>query len=573
MSEIKATLEDGTTITAEQIEAAKVKSETFSKKPKGGRGTQRNLIEHMFTKDARAILSHKSSLLREEILNYIATCMFEAKGKDSLRWFERFVNNYLDYAQEHPESKPATHLANALFSSDIFQRISEYIDNSEKHDTEFKEYQIRSTLYDRQQEVFDNDIDDRILIINSRRSGKTELMGRLIVKGLLKDDAHVVYLNRTSSAAIRQIRGPLKTALEKISLQCIKGSVESQELHFENGGQLLILGNNNAADIDKLRGERISMCIMDECGHQRNVKQLMREVIGPALKDYGSESKLYLVGTPPRIPHTYVEELWNNPYVKRYHWTFMDNPFIPERDTVIQKVCEEEGVTPDSAFIRREYFGEMNAFDEDAKLIKNFTYNKDIALPNTFDYAWVGLDFGYEDRAAIISVVASKKEQRAWVVDSWSENHRGTTEIANEVKRQVESLKENYNLAREPWVICDTNERSAVSDLYITHKINNIFTAYKYDLNYALDQLNELFSTGKIIIKNDPSGRVLEDIDSTVWARDKETDKILHEIDDEVWHPNALMSLLYVSRQFCLDVLGRVDDNKSAKLIEEIVRN
>lgn len=572
MSEIKATLEDGTTITAEQIEAAKVKSETFAKKPKG-RGTQKNLIEHMFTKDARAILSHKSSLLREELLNYISVCMFEAKGKDSLRWFERFVNNYLDYAQEHPDSKPAAHLANALFSNDIFQRITEYIDNAEKHDTEFKEYQIRSTLYDKQQEVFDNDIDDRILIINSRRSGKTELMGRLIVKGLLKDDAHVVYLNRTSSAAIRQIRGPLRTALEKIGLQCVKGSVENQELHFENGGQLLILGNNNAADIDKLRGERISMCIMDECGHQRNVKQLMREVIGPALKDYGSESKLYLVGTPPRIPHTYVEELWNNPYVKKYHWTFMDNPFIPERDTVVQKVCEEEGVTPDSAFIRREYFGEMNAFDEDAKLIKNFTYNKDIALPNTFDYAWVGLDFGYEDRAAIVSVVASKKEQRAWIVNSWSENHRGTTEIANEVKRQVNYLKENYNLAREPWVICDTNERSAVSDLYITHKINNIFTAYKYDLNFALDQLNELFSTGKIIIKNDPSGRVLEDIDSTVWARDKETDKILHEIDDEVWHPNALMSLLYVSRQFCLDVLGRVDDNKSAKLIEEIVRD
>lgn len=538
-----------------------------------GKGVRspRQSMEIMFTNDAKAILAGTNSLLREELLNYVANCMFQAKGKDALRWFEMFVNNYLDYAKDHPDSKPADRLAEALFSNNIFDRITQYIDNAEKHDNEFKIYQIRSTLYDRQQEVFDDNISDRVLIINSRRSGKTELMGRLIVKGLLSDDAHVVYLNRTSSAAIRQIRGPLKTALEKIGLQCIKGSVENQEMYFENGSQLLILGNNNAADIDKLRGERISMCIMDECGHQRNVKQLMREVIGPALKDYGSEARMYLVGTPPRIPHTYVEELWNNPTVKKYHWTFMDNPFIPERDTVVQKVCEEEGVEPTSAFIRREYFGEMNAFDEDAKLIKKYTFNKDAALPNTFDYAYVGVDWGYEDKAAVISILANRKEQRAWIVDSWSESHRGIVEISNEIVRQVNNLKENYNLAREPWVVCDNNEKSAVADLYSTYHLKNVFCAYKYEKNYALDQLNELFSTGKIIIKADPSGRVMEDIDSTIWARDKETDKILHELDDEAWHCNALMAILYASRQFCYDVLGWIESNDTATRINNIL--
>lgn len=566
--EFKVELDDGTEITTEQLSEAKDKAQEF-KKVKGQ--TQVSKLERMFTKNAKDLLSGSNNLLREEILNYLAVSMFESNTKDGLRWFEKFVHNYLNFAQLNPNSKPAQMLANSLFGSDVFQRIADHLDNAEKHDTSFKEYQIRSTLYDKQQAVFDNNVDDRILIINSRRSGKTELMGRLIVKGLLRDDAHVVYLNRTSSAAIRQIRGPLKTALEKIGLQCIKGSVENQEMHFENGGQLLVLGNNNAADIDKLRGERISMCIMDECGHQRNVKQLMREVIGPALKDYGSEARLYMVGTPPRTPHTYVEELWNNPAIKKYSWTFMDNPFIPERDTVIQKVCEEEGVEPDSAFIRREYLGDMNAFDEDAKLIKKYTFNKDAILPNTLDYAYVGVDFGFEDRAAVISIVASKKEQRAWIVDSWSESHRGIVEISEEVRRQVENLKNNYNLARVPWVITDTNEKSATYDLYNTYKIPNVFTAYKYDKDYALDQLNEFFATGKFIIKNDPSNRVQEDIDSTIWERDKETDKILHTIDDDVWHPNALFAILYASRQFAVDVLGLVDNNKQAKNIADII--
>lgn len=122
---------------------------------------------------------------------------------------------------------------------------------------------------------------------------KQELMVRLIVKGLLLEDAHCVYINRNvAAAAIRQIRGPLNTALNKIGLKCVKGSVEGQEMHFENGSQLLILGNNNAADIDKLRGRRISLCIIDECAHQRNVKQIIREVISPALKDYGKDAKM-----------------------------------------------------------------------------------------------------------------------------------------------------------------------------------------------------------------------------------------------------------------------------------------
>ena len=160
----------------------------------------------------------------------------------------------------------------------------------------------------------------RCLLADYTVTHNTELLGRLIVKGLLKPDAHVVYINRTSSAAKRQIRGPLQTALDKINLKCIKGSVDNQEMHFENGSQLLIIGQNNSADTDKLRGERISLCLCDECGHTRNIRELIREVISPALRDY-ADSQLVMVGTPPRIPHTYIEELWNNPDVsyKKYH--------------------------------------------------------------------------------------------------------------------------------------------------------------------------------------------------------------------------------------------------------------
>lgn len=514
----------------------------------------------------------RNKYIRPELMEYIRQAL-KATNKTGKEWIYRYVDKVMKTAMEDPESKSGMLFSNFIFDKENFlEHLDSLLDTEKNNDINYKKYLIRQTLYDKQQEVFDNEINKRIMIINSRRSGKTELMGRLLAKALLLEDAHCVYINRNSSAAIRQIRKPLQTALDSIGLKCVKGSVESQEMHFENGSQLLIIGNNNSADIDRMRGERISCCICDEVSFMRNMRQLIREVIGPALKDYGKQSLLCMVSTPPRNKGTYVEEIWNNAEErgwKLYHWTYLDNPFIPDRETVIDEVCKEQGCSPDSAFIRREYFGEMGAYDEDAKWIKKYSYNEYEKIPNTFDFAYVGVDWGYEDKAAVVSIVANKSSGRAYIVDSWSDSHNGVSEVSNEVKRQVEYLKENFNLAREPMVIADNNEKGAVWDLYSTYHIKNVYTAYKYDLDYALDQMQELMATNKIMIVKDPSGRVREDCDNTLWKRDEETDKIIHEIDDDCWHPNAMMAVLYASRQFCTDVLGWIDKNKIAKSILE----
>lgn len=524
----------------------------------------------LFENPTRALYQNKH--LDDAVADVIINEMFSITKEGDKSWIEEYAHNYLQEAKNDPKSNAANKIASALFNDNFVNQLQEYLSRQAEKDLDFYKYQIRTQLYDKQQNVFDDEIDKKHLIINSRRSGKTFLMGRLLAKNLLLQDAHCVYINRNSSAAIRQIKQPLEDAIHKIGLKCIKGSVENQEMYFENGSQLLIIGNNNASDVDKLRGERISCCIMDECGHQRNTRQLMREVIDPALKDYGKEARLYMVGTPPRNKGTYVEDVWNHAIErgwKLWHWTFMDNPAIPDRESVIEEVCKENGCDKDSAFIRREYFGEMNAYDSDALWIKKYVYNKDERIPNTPLLAYVGVDWGYEDKAAVVSIVASKQAQRGWIVNSWSESQNGIVEISNEIKRQVEYLKNNYNLEKEPMIICDNNEKGAVWDLFNTYKLRNVFTAYKYDLDYAEDQLNELFGTNKFMIVNDPSNRVLEDIENSMWKRDEESDRILHELDDEIWHPNALMAILYISRQFCFDVLGWFDHNKKARDIVE----
>ena len=90
----------------------------------------------------------------------------------------------------------------------------------------------------------------------------------------------------------------------------------------------------------------------------------------------------------------------------------------------------------------------------------------------------------------------------------------------------------------------------------------------------ALDQLNDFFSSNKITISDKlKEGRLTEDLTNTLWERDEETDKILHNIDDDTWHPNALMAALYVSRCYANEVLNLVDNNKMAKSIVEDVKN
>ena len=564
--------------TAGKATAASVLSRALKPEKKASSDAANQAIKKSLQANPTKIRTDRNKYITPELMEYIRN-QLNTPDKKGKPWIYQYVDKVFKTAMEDPEGKSGQLFTQFIFNKeDFLAHLDALVDKEKDSDTSYKKYLIRQTLYDKQQTVFDNDIDNKILIINSRRSGKTELMGRLITKGLLLPDAHCVYINRNSSAAIRQIRNPLQTALDKIGLKCVKGSVDAQEMHFENGSQLLILGNNNSADIDKLRGERISMCIMDECGHQRNVRQLIREVIGPALKDYGKQSLLCLVGTPPRIPHTYVEEIWNNAMErgwKLYHWTFEDNPFIPDRSKVIEDVCKEQGCTPDSAFIQREYYGRLNVYDDDAKVIKKWSFvtqDQLRQLGNVVDYAYVGVDFGFEDKPAVLSFIC--KNNRMYVVDEWSENHHGVVDISNEIKRQYENLKENYSVAHNIKVICDNNVKEAVWDLYSVYKIPNVFTAYKSDKDLALDQLNDFFSSNKIAISDKmKDGRLTEDLTNTLWERDEETDKILHNIDDDTWHPNALMATLYVSRCYANEVLNLVDNNKMAKNIVEAVKN
>ena len=513
-----------------------------------------------------AITQGRTKRITPEVQEIIRDKLLGAE-KNGHSYITNFIDNFMNEAKKDPNSQAARLLASAIFDPKLLDTLDETLNKQMNRDYGFALYQIRKTLYDKQQEVFDNDTDKIILAICSRRSGKTELMGRLLVKRLLKPDQHVVYINRSFDAAVRQIQKPFDTALQAVgdSLKITSGSIGGGLVQFDNGSWLLIVGNNNASDVNKIRGEKVALVIIDEFGHMRHLKELVQEVLQPATIDY-ADSQMVFVGTPPRTKVSFAHELWNNNgNVKRYHWTFMDNPFIPNKDQVIPQVCAMYGVTPDSMFIRREYFGDVNAYDDEAIYIKKY-FKQEPPKDKLYHYAYVGIDWGYEDKAAVVAMIADKNDKKMYIVKDWSEAKKGITEISSKVQEMVKYLKENYKLDREPQVICDTNEKSAAQDLYTTYHIPNVTLAYKYDKNYALDQLSDWFAASTVVI-SDNAKATIEDAENMIWKRDEDTDAILHELDEDAYHGNAIMAVLYCSRQFAYDVMGLIAENKPAKEI------
>ena len=228
-------------------------------------------------------------------------------------------------AKKDPNSQPARMLGNVIFNEKLLSTLDEALNKQMNRDLGFAIYQIRKTLYDKQQDVFDNDTDKIIQCICSRRAGKTELMGRLIIKRLLKPNQHVVYINRSFEAAQRQITKPFETAINSVgdALKITTGTIAGGLVKFDNGSWLLIIGNNNSADVNKIRGESVSLCIIDEHCHMRPIRELIQDVIQPAMMDF-ADSQMILIGTPPRQKQGFATELWNNPEVKHYHWTFIN---------------------------------------------------------------------------------------------------------------------------------------------------------------------------------------------------------------------------------------------------------
>lgn len=512
-----------------------------------------------------AITEGRSKTITPEIQGYIAQQLTEVNPESGKTYIFEYIDKFLSDAKKDTSSNAGRMLASAIFDSDLFKTLDKRVEEEQNKNIDFQLYRVRLTLYDRQQELFDNNFDRIIMAMCGRRSGKSEANQRIILKHALKNkDAICIYINRNFDNAISQGYDTMVKLLDSLCITYV-GSRGNGVITLFNETEIYYRGANNTVDVDKFRGvSKMACAIIDEAGHLKGLRYLLTEILQPATIDIAT-SQIILTGTPPRTKN-FCYHLWHNQdaSLKRYNWNFKQNPFIPNKDEVIPEVAKLNGVAEGSAFIRREYLGDMDALDDDAKVFKN--YKKSTTLPDnnkTYDRLMFGVDWGYEDDAAIVATLCDKTNKVLYELESWHAPHKAISEIAEQLRKMVDKYIQMYTTSKPYMVITDTNDKNAANDLAITYKFKNVSLAYKYNKSQALKQLGQYMTLGNVVIK---ANEYLDDeADNMIWKRDPETDTIIEELDEDAYHANGMMALLYISRQFSYEVMGLTDTNKDAK--------
>ena len=470
-------------------------------------------------------------------------------------YYQTFLNNYLKQALKDPNGRPATTIASMIFTPDILTALDASHEREMANDINFALYKLNEDYFQEQRDVLvEINHSKKILVCCSRRAGKSYFCAGAIVKSALKNPgSRIIYINLTFKNAVKQVWDNVIKASEDTGLQIDKSSKNDGEIEWVNGSSLRIKGNSNNAEADTLRGEsKVSLVIIDEAFHQKNMEYAINEVIMPFLADLGDKATILCTGTPPRIPHTYMEKLWSNDKTWRhYHWTAENNPHIPNFEKFIEEVCKAKGLTKDAPFIQREYYGVIGAYDTEAMVFKNYQTYTELPTSFTANRIAIGCDWGFSDYNSIITVAYNTQSGEAYVIEEKKFNKATVSEIITEVKRSYEAAKNRFGID-DIQILCDTNEQSITYELYANQHLP-AYNAYKYDKASAIAQLSDWLRSGKIKV-NANDIYLKDEFERTLYKRDEDDDSILPEIDDDIFHPDAIMALLYASRTIAFDM-------------------
>ena len=525
--------------------ATQFTSETASKAAKKGHSPK--------SEAKRTETRNTNRLIKGELYNTIRNILLSCNGNTEDPYYKQYLEKFTKIALEKPTSAAGLMVAEQLFKDGVIDALDEQTDKALAKDTAFYQYRLQQRLFNEQKNVFNDYISKKIAVMCSRRAGKTEGNSDFILKIAAIPNSPILYINLTFENAINQMFDLILKEAERVELNISKSSKNSGFIQFSNGSSILLKGNKDRSEADKLQGGKYRLVIIDEAQSQCNMTYMIETIIEPMLTDF-EDSVLILTGTPPRRKGTYFEKVWNNPEWTKYHWTMRENPFIKNVEQKIQEVCAEKGVTPDSAFIKREYLGEI-AYDTEAQVFKNYkVYTGPIPLDFIPTHIYAGVDFGFADYNGVVTLAANVDQKRAYVIFERKFNKATVSQIIDVVREGFEDGK-RFLIERNPnadlsncAIYTDTNEKSITYELSQTYGLP-AYCAYKYDRALAFETLAEWCRVGRIL--NIENGEVASEFEQTLYKRD-ELDNITSELDDG-FHPDITMALLYASRQFFFD--------------------
>ena len=495
-------------------------------------------------------------LVKDVIYNHLKDSLLQQDAKGT-EYYSKFLDKCLTEAMKDPNSRIGQTVLNLIVKENAIEELDKIAENERNKDIDFLHYKLLKDLFKEQRDLLMDDNQYRKqIVVCSRRAGKTYSNARRLVWNCIVPNSPALYINLNFTNAINQMWEMVQQVIAEIGLAVKEQSKSEGYVRFTNGSSITFRGNNNKGEADKSRGYSYRLVVIDEIGHQVNMRYLMDEVLRPCMADY-ADSVLVCTGTPPRVPHTWCETAWNDKTFKQYHWTMFENPHMPNPEVFIEDECKSKGITKENSFIQREYYGVIGSYDTEAQVFKGRKTFLVPTEPSGLNYTniCIGVDFGFSDYNAVVTLAYNKNTRQAWVLKESKFNHADISTIVNMISEHDEfakSLLIKKGLNPEVDIFCDNNEKSIIAELKRQYNLH-AYPAWKHDKSMAIEQLAEELRTGRMVIP--AKGALDDEMDSILYKRDDATDAIIPELDEELGvHPDIMMALLYASRQYFHDI-------------------
>lgn len=404
---------------------------------------------------------------------------------------------------------------------------------------EFLARQSRPSIYDglfAEQTAVLNDPAKRIVVDAGRRSGKTVVIPRRLIKAADEnpqrgeDDSLIAYCAPTLKQAKKLMWSRIQMALIRLKRPCKVNNTEL-ELTFPNGCRLWIMGLDNDKDVQKLRGYNFRLIAIDEAGAlNSDTGPMVEEVIEPALSDYGGA--LLLAGTPKAICSGYFYDackgnLSDSGEWSHHHWNITSNKYFPQwvgkpdwQQVAITWLTEfraKKHWDVDNPTYQREWLGQW-VRDADS-LVYHFepTVNIITARPDPKLPTVMGVDLGQTDPFVCRVWAFDQVAGKVYGVDHSRLQDSIPTFWAQEIKRLQTKWKPMI-------IVADAGAlgKAIVDDLNYQHGLGIIY-AHKEHKGANIEILNGDLRQGNILVY--PGDPVIAQWESIEWDEDRKHER------------------------------------------------
>jgi Phage terminase large subunit len=313
-----------------------------------------------------------------------------------------------------------------------------------------RKFNITAFLFDKQLAFVQDPAPFKVAVC-SRRAGKTvACAAHLVHTAINNPNTTSLYITLTGTSGKRIIWKEFKNLLQRFKLEKdAKLNEVELSVTFRNGATIYIVGAGDSAEINKYRGLALKLVYIDECqSFKEYIKDLIDDVIGPALIDYAGE--LCLIGTPGPVPAGYFHECavlsdsWS-----KHAWTFWDNPFIPvtskrTHQEVFDREMKRRGITDImTPSVQREWYGKWVIDDDSLVLHYRENINNYETIPPHQQYNYImGVDVGFKDADAIAILAWSEVDRFTYLVEEVITTKQDTTALA----MQIQALEKKYKV-------------------------------------------------------------------------------------------------------------------------------